>query len=110
MEFKSENNEAYLYNYLRILDSQAQLSNKITIQIANKLFAAQDLTIKPTFKKAMETFYNSDIQNVDFKNAKATADIINNFVSDKTKGLIKMLFSKDEIDGSSRYHILKATV
>ncbi len=107
LDFKSENNEAYLYNYLRVLDSQTQLPKGTTVEIANKLFAAQDLTIKPDFKKAMETFYNSDIQRVDFKNAKETVDIINNFVSDKTKGLIKELFSEDAIDGLSRCCILK---
>jgi serpin B len=93
LDFKPDNNEAYLYNYLRVLDSQAQLSKGTTVQIANKLFAAEDLTIKPNFKKAMETFYNSDIQNVNFKNAKETVDIINNFVSNKTKGLIDELFN-----------------
>ena len=106
MDFEPENNEAYLYNYLKVLDSQAQLSKGTMVQIANKLFASEDLTIKPNFKKAMETFYNSDIQNVDFKNAKETVDIINNFVSDKTKGLIDKLFNEDAIDGLSRYHIL----
>ncbi len=107
LDFKSESNEAYLYNYLRVLDSQTQLPKGTTVEIANKLFAARDLTIKPDFKKAMETFYNSDIQRVDFKNAKETVDIINNFVSDKTKGLIKELFSEDAIDGLSRCCILK---
>ena len=107
MEFKSENNDAYLYNYHQVLDSQAQLSKGTIIQIANKLFAAEDLTIKIEFKKAMETFYNSDIQNVDFGNLKETVDIINNFVSNKTKGLIDKLFNEDEIDGLSRYQILR---
>jgi len=77
------------------------------VQIANKVFAAKDLTIKATFKKALETIYNSDIQNVDFKNSKETVDIINNFVSDKTKGLITKVFNDDEIDGFFRYHILR---
>lgn len=104
---KPENNQAYLNNYRRILDSQAKLSKGTTVQIANKLFAAQDLTIKPTFKKALETIYNSDIQNVDFKNSKETVDIINNFVSDKTKGLINKVLNEDEIDGFARYHILR---
>ena len=107
MDFKPEKNEDYLHNYLRVLDSQAQLPKGTTVQIANKLFAAEDLTIKPNFKKVMETFYNSDIQNVDFTNSKETVDIINSFVSDRTKGLIDKLFNEEEIDGLSRYHILR---
>ncbi len=107
LDFKSENNEAYLHNYLKVLDSLTQLSKGTIVQIANKLFPAQDLTIKPTFEKAMETFYNSEIQNVDFGNPKESVDIINKFVSDKTKGLIKELFSEDDIDASTRYQILR---
>ncbi len=103
LDFKSENNEAYLHNYLKVLDTLTQLSKGTIVQIANKLFPAQDLTIKPNFKKAMETFYKSDIQNLDFQNAKESVDIINNFVSNKTKGLIKKLFSEDAINGLTRY-------
>ncbi len=107
MEFKSENNEAYLHNYLKVLDSLTQLSKGTIVKIANKLFPAQDLTIKSNFKKAMETFYKSDVQNLDFENAKESVDIINSFVSDNTKGLIKELFSEDDIDALTRYHILR---
>ena len=105
MDFKSENNEAYLHNYLKVLDTLTQLSKGTIVQIANKLFPAQDLTIKPNFKKAMETFYKSDIQNLDFENAKESVDIINNFVSNKTKGLIKKLFSENDINELTRYQI-----
>jgi len=105
--FNPENNEAYLNNYLWILDSQAQLSKGTTVQIASTLFAAKELTIKPSFKKTIQTFYKSDIKKVNFINEKETLDIINSFVNYKTKGLIKRLFYEGQIDGLSKYHILR---
>ena len=61
--------------------SQSQLSQdgKTKVQTADKLFAANDLTIKPTFTKAMELFYKSSVQNVDFKNAAVTLFKLNHF-------------------------------
>jgi serpin B len=110
LSIKPGNDEDYLYNYLQVVDRLAQLSGKrdISIQIANKLFAAEDLNIKENFKKALERFYNSDIEKVNFKHTKETTDIINTFVSDKTKGLIGKIFDEDALDGLSRLVMVNA--
>ena len=98
------NNQAYLYDYLKVIDRLGQVSNNegAEVNIANRLFAAEDLKIKNDFNDILQKFYNSEIQNVDFKNAKQTADIINEFVKDKTKGLITKVLESDAIDGLTR--------
>ena len=103
-EPSDSNNEAYLYNYLKVINRLGQVSNNTgsEVNIANRLFAAEDLKIKKEFKDTVSKFYNSEIQNVDFKNAKQTADIINEFVKDKTKGLINKILESDAIDGLTR--------
>ena len=110
LALKPEYNRDYLYNFLKVLDSQTQLSSQpgTTVEIANKLYVANDLKIKQPFKQALQTFYNSDIQNVDFKNTEATVDIINKFVNDKTKGLIDKVLEADAIDGLSRMVMINA--
>ena len=110
LALKPEHNRDYLYNFLKVLDSQTQLSSQpgTTVEIANKLYVANDLKIKQPFKQALQTFYNSDIQNVDFKNSEATVDIINKFVNDKTKGLIDKVLEADAIDGLSRMVMINA--
>jgi len=104
------NNQAYLYNYLKVIDHLQQVSGKrgAEVDIANRLFAAEDLKIKPDFKEALSRFYNSDIENVDFKNAEATTDVINKFVSDKTRGIIDKILEADAIDGLSRLVMINA--
>ena len=103
-EPSDSNNEAYLYNYLKVINRLGQVSNNTgsEVNIANRLFAAEDLKIKKEFKDTVSKFYNSEIQNVDFKNAKQTTDIINEFVRDKTRGLISKILESDTIDGLSR--------
>lgn len=104
------NNQAYLYNYLKVIDHLQQVSGKkgAEVDIANRLFAAEDLKIKTDFKEALSRFYNSDIENVDFKNAEATTDVINKFVSDKTRGIIDKILEADAIDGLSRLVMINA--
>jgi serine protease inhibitor len=110
LALKPEYNRDYLYNFLKVLDSQSQLSKEpgTTVEIANKLYVAKDLTVKQPFKQALQTFYNSDIQSVDFKNPEATVDIINKFVNDKTKGLIDKILEADSLDGLSRMVMVNA--
>ena len=110
LALKTEHNRDYLYNYLRVLDSQSQLSRLpgTTVEIANKLYVANDLKIKQPFKQALQTFYNSDIENVDFKNTAVAVDIINKFVNDKTKGLINKVLEADSLDGLSRMVMINA--
>ncbi len=43
----------------RVLKSLTHLKYEVTVQIANQLFAADDLIIKANFKQYMQTFYNS---------------------------------------------------
>jgi serine protease inhibitor len=65
---KSSRKQCILSQIATALQSfSMQASSGNTLDIANKLFAADDLKLKPDFKKALETFYNSNIQNVDFK-------------------------------------------
>ena len=104
------NNQAYLYNYLMVIDHLGQVSGTTgaEVSIANKLFAADDLKIKEDFKDALSKFYNSEIQNVDFKNPEQTTDIINEFVNDKTNGLISKILESDALDGLSRLVLINA--
>ena len=78
------------------------------MNIANGLFAAQELKIKSDFKTALTKFYNSPIVNVDFKNAAQAADTINKFVEDATKGSIEKLFDAGAIDGLARLVMVNA--
>ena len=73
------NNQAYLYNYLKVIDHLEQVSGKkgAEVSIANKLFAADDLKI-------------------------------NEFVNDKTNGLISKILESDALDGLSRLVLINA--
>jgi len=108
LNLKTEHNEEYLYNYLRAIQNLESKSGNVQVNIANSLFAADDLQIKSDFTAALDTFYKSDVRRVTFKNKKETADTINKFVSDKTKGLIEEIISEDAFDALSRLIMVNA--
>jgi serine protease inhibitor len=108
LSLKTEHNEEYLYNYLRAIQNLESKSGLVQINIANSIFAADDLQIKSDFTAALDTFYKSDVHRVTFKNKKETAETINKFVNDKTKGLIEKIITEDAFDALSRLIMVNA--
>lgn len=61
------------------------------------MFAAEDINLKPIFGAIIANFYNTSVDKVNFANGKDTVDIINNFVNEKTSGLIPELFDEQAL-------------
>ncbi|XP_049847032.1 serine protease inhibitor 2-like [Schistocerca gregaria] len=62
--------------------------------LGNKVFADVSLTLRPRFVTILRAFYNSDIQNVDFRDPK-TVPLINEWVKNATRGHIDSIMSED---------------
>ena len=59
----------------------------ISFSIANSIWHAQDFTIKDAFIQTNETFYDAEVNEINFRSPDAI-DIINKWCSDKTKNKI----------------------
>jgi serine protease inhibitor len=71
----------------RLVQHLTTFDPKITLEIANSLWVAQDAAIKPDFLDTARNFYQADVANVDFTNP-AAAKKINDWCSDHTHGKI----------------------
>lgn len=60
---------------------------KVEISIANSIWGKEGKTFNPTFLEDNNKYYGAKIDYLDFSNP-SSADTINNWVSDKTKGKI----------------------
>jgi len=79
----------------KILKNTLQKTDsKVTINIANSLWADIGIKFKPDFISNNKTYYNADLATLNFSDAKAP-NVINNWVNKKTKGKIKKII--DEI-------------
>jgi serpin B len=96
-----EINEAYqsLTDFLLNVDKEVLLS------IANSIWYEEKLTAEEVFKKAMKEYYDAEIAALDFKSS-GSVSTINNWVSNKTNGLIDKLI--DSIPADAVMYLINA--
>ncbi|MGF1937255.1 MAG: serpin family protein [Nostoc sp. ChiQUE02] len=79
-----EINSSYAAALKQLLDNS---DAKVQLNIANSLWANQDVSFAPDFLKKTQDFYQAKVSNLNFKDA-AASSIINNWVKENTKGKI----------------------
>ena len=83
----------------KMLTESAQLDKETRVAIANSIFFNGDrknLSLKSAFKKAAETYYDATPSVLSFQDA-ATVDIINQWASDHTDGMIPDLLKPEDL-------------
>ncbi|MDR2378953.1 MAG: hypothetical protein LBD70_05980 [Bifidobacteriaceae bacterium] len=65
------------------------------VRLADSVWIDQTLEVEDAFKRDLAEIYQSDVQQVDF-GAKGSAKPINDWVSDKTGGLIKEILNQQQ--------------
>ena len=75
---------------------------QVEIRIANALWLAKTLPVRPEYLSAAKAAYDAAPASVDFANAPvAAADRINGWVSNHTRGRIPVIVSADNFDGAT---------
>ena len=81
----------------------------VQLDLANRLFIEQSADIKNEFKKLLENCYQAETDAVDFMNNPSGAcDIINKWVSEKTRQKITEIVNTECIDEETRAVITNA--
>lgn len=81
----------------------------VTLDLANSLWAQQDLGWKQEFLTVLETGYKAAFQQVDFKrDTSAAVDRINRWVAEQTHDKITELFSRGMLDDEARLVLVNA--
>ncbi|CAH0596279.1 unnamed protein product [Chrysodeixis includens] len=76
-----------------------------TIENACGLFVDKKLKLKRDYEMVLRGMYKSEVNQVDFKQPKATAEAINNWVNTKTKGLIPTIVDDGNISPSAEVFV-----
>jgi serine protease inhibitor len=84
------------------------LSGHVVLNIANKLYPHQNYHIKKEFLKLISANYKSEIEVVDYLNAKQASQTINKWVEEQTKNKIKDLIAEKDIDDLTRLILVNA--
>jgi serpin B len=78
------------------------------LNISNAIWIQKDFSIKTDYKNNVTQKYSSDIKTVDFKQKINASNEINDWVTDKTNGLIKNIISPNDINDYTRLIISNA--
>jgi serine protease inhibitor len=89
-----EINSAYAAALKQLLDNS---DAKVQLNIANSLWANQEVSFAPDFLKRTQDFYQAKVSNLNFKDA-AASSTINNWVKENTKGKITKIVESIEPD------------
>ena len=82
------------------------LDKKTELSLADAIFYNQKISLKDAFKKTVGNSYAAELRALDFSKAKASADVINGWCNEKTKGMIPHVL--DEVSSSALAYLVNA--
>jgi len=98
---ETEINESYKY----IIETFNGLDPKVKLQIANSIWYHKTFSVEQPFVLANQQYFNASVTSLDFSSPTA-ADIINEWVNEKTNQLIPKII--DQIPGDAVMYLVNA--
>ncbi len=96
-------------NFARIFNEINREDKKYTLYTANALWVQKDFRILKEYKEIIKKYYISEIENLDFAGeTEKSRQIINSWVSEKTRGKIKDLIPQGGLNALTRAVITNA--
>jgi serpin B len=80
-------------SYKSLIELLTQLDPKVIFNIANSIWYRQELSVLQDFINTNKEYFDAAVRALDF-NSEEAADVINNWVNEKTKGKIKEIVDK----------------
>merc|ERR1711944_197495 len=102
--------KTYLFNFLKLLKfyNDARDLYDAEVEIANKIFLQEGFVIKDHFKTLLEAFYLTSTQTTNFAKSEEAADAINEYVENKTRGLIEEIITPQDVGILTRLVLVNA--
>ena len=91
----------------KMMQRALTLDEKTKVLIADNIYMNKGYELKPAFKETVKTFYDADAETRDFFDGK-TRDVINQWASDHTEGMIKEVLKADEFQPDFVSYLLNA--
>ena len=91
----------------KMLQRAATLDEQTKVLIADNIYMNKGYELKPAFKATVKTYYEADAETRDFFDGK-TRDVINQWASDHTEGMIKEVLKEDEFHPDFVSYLLNA--
>jgi len=102
--------KTYLFNFLKLFKFYNDVRDlyDAEVEIANKIFLQEGFAIKDHFKTLLEAFYLTSTQTTNFAKSEEAADVINEYVENKTRGLIEEIITPQDVGFLTRLVLVNA--
>ncbi|MBN2666740.1 MAG: serpin family protein [Bacteroidales bacterium] len=80
-------------SYKALTDALLTIDKRVLISIANSVWTEDDFEVKKAFTDVLTSYYDAEAQSFDIDDPLAPG-LMNNWIEDKTNGLIKEMISK----------------
>lgn len=91
----------------KMLQRASTLDEQTKVMIANNIYMNKGYELLPEFISKVKTFYYADAETRDFHDGK-TRDVINQWASDHTEGMIREVLKEDEFNPNFVSYLLNA--
>lgn len=81
-------------SYKSLVEALQSHDPKVELSIADAIFYRETFSVKPGFINTNQTYYDAEVEALDFSNATATLDRVNGWVQDKTKDKIESIIDQ----------------
>jgi serpin B len=85
-----------------------QQNDRYSIVVANKMFVNNGISIFDGYQNSLKTYYQTEVEAIDFNNNKAAAAKINNWVFENTDSVIKNICSPNDFKQNTKLALINA--
>jgi len=105
LEFGNLTNAKINESFKKLMKKLIELDPQVMMTIANSIWYRENIDVLKKFKEVNQNYFNAEIRNMDFSKPE-TVGIINNWVSENTKGKITKVI--DGIDALTMMYLINA--
>ncbi|XP_053603200.1 antichymotrypsin-2-like isoform X2 [Plodia interpunctella] len=84
-------------NFFEVIDRLTYMNGNVQLSIASRLYVSDKYQLNPAFDAKVKAVFESSCERVDFLRPQKTAELINDWVRQKTKGMINSLVEPNQI-------------
>jgi serpin B len=104
LEFENYTTDKLNSSFKVLLSSMGNIDEMVELYTGNSIWFRKDFSIEKNFTDLIENYYNASIYNTDFNNPD-TADKMNDWVSEATRGKISSIVSPEALKEAVMYLI-----
>ncbi|XP_058791549.1 serine protease inhibitor 3/4-like isoform X4 [Phymastichus coffea] len=102
-----ENDAMSRQGFQSLIDQLNNVEN-VTLEVANKMYLAEGLTLKPKYKQLTADNFRSEASQIKVEQPTESANLVNGWVKERTHDKIQEIVKPDDINPDTRMLLLNA--